>query len=347
VELQVNVHFLAKSSLGLSILRLSIVIVAFLFTSLEAVDYTSKEEVKEFMHTMHYIYNFKSDTLQKWFKSVRKNSYMPLKQKKFYYSTRCYSNGSWDRYSYQYLRRVDDGVNFMKKYHNILKRAYQEYGVEPEYITAIIGVESEYGYRRGDYFVFDRLVHLAFDENDRRAEFYRKELIALLRLCAREDVNPKHIRGSSSGAIGFAQFLPSTYKIFAVDFNNDGKKQMNNVVDAIGSIAYYLKKHGWTKGEDVAVRVRYEGNRFDRFPTGYTYTYFRSTLDGIEPRYSFNYHGKVSLIKLEKNSYDELWYGGKNFYVITRYNQSSYYAMSVHQLAQKIKRDYVKQYGKF
>ncbi|MCK4441229.1 MAG: lytic murein transglycosylase, partial [Sulfurovaceae bacterium] len=280
-------------------------------------------------------------------KSVRKNSYKPLKRKAWYYCSRCYSSGSWDRYSYQYLHRAGNGAYFMKKFHNTLKRAYKKFGVEPEYITAIIGIESEYGSRRGDYFVFDRLVHLSFDKNNRRAKFYRKQLISLLRLSAREDINPKDIRGSSSGAIGLAQFIPSTYKLFAVDFNKDGKKQMNNVVDAIGSIAYYLKKHGWRKGEDVAVRVRYEGNRFDKLPTGYTHTYYRNDLEGIEPRDNFNYHGKVSLIKLEKHTYDELWYGGKNFYIITRYNQNSYYAMSVHQLAQKIKREYIKRYKKY
>ncbi len=234
----------------------------------------------------------------------------------------------------------------MRKFRNTLDRAYRKYGVEPEYIVATIGVESEYGVMRGDYFVFDRLVHLSFDKNDRRAKFYRKQLISLLRLSAREKINPKKIRGSSSGAIGLAQFIPSTYKRFAVDFNNDGKKQMNNVVDAIGSIAYYFKKHGWRKGEDVAVRVRYKGLRFDKLPTGYMHKYYRKNLHGIEPREDFNYHGKVSLIKLEKAYYDELWYGGKNFFVITRYNQSSYYAMVVHQLAQKIKKAYEKRYGK-
>ena len=295
---------------------------------------------------MQYKYGFKKKTLEKWFKNVRKNSYYPIK-KSLYYRGRCYSKGSWDRYSFQYLQRVGGGIYFMRKFHDTLLKASKKYHVEPEYITAIIGIESNYGSNRGDYLVFDRLVHLSFDKNDRRAKFYRKQLIELLRLSAREKIDPRDIRGSSSGAIGFAQFIPSTYKTFAVDFNKDGKKQMNNVVDAIGSIAYYLHKHGWRKGEDVAVRVRYEGNRFDKLPTGYNHTYYRKNLEGIEPRDEFNYHGKVSLIKLERNSYDELWYGGKNFYVITRYNQSSYYAMSVHQLAQKIKKGYKKRYGDF
>jgi membrane-bound lytic murein transglycosylase B len=332
--------------INLRIFRLLIFIFS-ITTTINAVDYTSKKEVKQFIKTMQYRYGFKKQTLLKWFKSVRRNSYRPIAKRYIYHYRRSYSNGSWDRYSYQYLKRAGGGIYFMRKFHDTLKRAYKKYGVEPEYITAIIGIESNFGMSRGDYFVFDRLVHLSFDKNDRRAKFYRKQLIALLRLSAREDINPKDIRGSSSGAIGFAQFIPTTYKSFAVDFNKDGKKQMNNVIDAIGSIAYYLRRHGWRKGQDVAVRVRYEGDRFDRLPTGYNHTYYRKNLEGIEPRDDFNYHGKVSLIKLERNSFDELWYGGKNFYVLTRYNQSSYYAMSVHQLAQRIKKGYKKRYGKF
>ncbi len=318
-----------------------------LFTPLEAVNYTEKPAVKDFIKTMQYKYGFKKKSLEEWFKNVRQRSHVPRERKSYRYIGRSYSSGSWDRYSYQYLKRTGGGVYFMRKFHDTLQKAYKKYGIPPEYITAIIGIESNYGVNRGDYFVFDRLVHLSFDKDDRRAKFYKKQLIALLRLVAREKINPKEIRGSSSGAIGLAQFIPSTYKSFAVDFNKDGKKQMNNVSDAIGSIANYFHRHHWKKGEDVAVRVRYEGERFDALETGYKHTYDRNDLEGIEPREEFNYHGKVSLIKLERHSYDELWYGGKNFHVITRYNHSSYYAMSVHQLAQKIKKTYEKRHGKF
>jgi membrane-bound lytic murein transglycosylase B len=317
------------------------------FLPLEAVDYTQKKEIKKFMKTMQYRYGFKKKTLDRWFKSVRKRSRVPrLRQGSYCDGGRCRSMGSWDKYFFQFSKRGSGGVHFMRKFRNTLKKASKKYNVPAEYITAIIGIESNYGVMRGDYFVFDRLTHLSFDKNNRRAKFYRKQLRALLRLSVREKINPKKIRGSSSGAIGLAQFIPSTYKAFAVDFNRDGKKQMNNVTDAIGSIAYYLKRHGWRKKQDVAVRVRYEGSRFDKLPTGYIHTYYRKSLEGIKPRFDFNYHGKVSLIKLEKHTYDELWYGGKNFYVITRYNHSSYYAMAVHQLAQKIKKSYVKRYGK-
>ncbi len=321
--------------------------ICLLFTPLEAVDYTKKGEVQSFIQMMHKRYGFKTKTLSLWFHGVRKHTRVPYRKKHYYYHGESHSSGSWDRYAYQYLKRTGGGVYFMRKFHDTLKRASKKYGIPPEYITAIIGIESNYGMNRGDYFVFDRLVHLAFDKGDRRAKFYKKELIALLRLAAAEKIDPREIQGSSSGAIGLAQFMPSTYKSFAVDFNHDGKKRMNNVSDAVGSIANYFYRHHWHKGEDVAVRVRYEGERFNSLPTGIKKSYNRRDLEGIEPREPFNYHGKVYLIKLERNSYDELWYGGWNFYVITRYNHSSYYAMSVHQLAQKIKRSYQRRYGKF
>ena len=318
-----------------------------ILTPLIASDYTQKEEVKKFIYVMQYRYGFKRDTLDKWFKNVRKKSRIPrLRQGLFCGGGRCRSMGSWDIYWFRFKKRVGGGIYFMHKFKKTLKRAYKRYGIPPEYVTAIIGIESNYGVTRGDYFVFDRLTHLAFDKNDRRAKFYRNQLQELLRLSAREKINPKDIRGSSSGAIGLAQFIPSTYKTFAVDFNKDGKKQMNNVVDAIGSIAYYLRRHHWHKNEDVAIRVRYKGNRFDELPTGYNHTYYRNSLEDIEPRGEFNYHGKVSLIKLEKHRWDELWYGGRNFHVITRYNHNSYYAMAVHQLAQKIRKGYKRRYHK-
>jgi membrane-bound lytic murein transglycosylase B len=132
--------------------------------------------------------------------------------------------------------------------------------------------------------------------------------------------------------------MPSNYEAYGVDFNNDGKIRLQNPVDAIASIANYLKQNGWRRGEEVATRVSYNGNRFRKYKTGYNRKYNRSQLAGIEPKYGkWNYKNKVRLIKLDRASHDELWYGAKNFYVITRYNHSAYYAMSVYKLANKIK----------
>jgi len=131
--------------------------------------------------------------------------------------------------------------------------------------------------------------------------------------------------------------MPSNYEAYGVDFNKDGRITLQNPDDAIASVANYFKKNGWRKGEPVATRVTYKGNRFNKHKTGYKHTYHRDRLKGISPREKWDYKNKVRLIKLNKKTHDELWYGAKNFFVITRYNHSSYYAMAVHQLAQKIK----------
>ena len=233
----------------------------------------------------------------------------------------------------------------MHKHRNTLLKAYQKYGVQPEYIIAIIGIESHYGVNRGKFPVFDTLTTLAFEKH-RRKRFYKSELKEFLLMTRREKVNPKNVMGSYAGAIGLGQFMPSNYKTFVVDFNKDGKKQMNHPSDAIGSIAYYLKRHHWRKGEPVATRVSYPGTRYRGKKTGYKHKYNRASLKGIAPKYRFDYNDKVHLIKLKRTSYDELWYGTKNFYTITRYNHSSYYAMAVYQLAQRIKSKYQKTYGK-
>ena len=128
--------------------------------------------------------------------------------------------------------------------------------------------------------------------------------------------------------------MPSNYEAYGVDLNQDGKISMQNPIDAIASIANYLKKNGWRVGEPVATRVSYVGERFKKYKTGYDRTYNRAALKGIVPKKRWVYHDKVRLIKLNRKDFDELWYGAKNFYVITRYNHSAYYAMSVHQLAQ-------------
>ena len=331
-------------------------ILTLLFSSLlEAKDYTKKREVRRFISEMVRYHHFNRQQLTRLFKHVKFQKralsvYRPHLRpkikvsKKKKHTTR--KQGSWDRYERAFLKqiKVTKGVAFMHKHRHALHKAYRLYGVEPEYITAIIGVESHYGVNRGKYPVFDTLTTLAFEKN-RRQKFYRKELKAFLLMTRREKVNPKRIKGSWAGAIGLGQFMPSNYQAYVVDFNHDGYHQMNNFTDAIGSIAHYFKRHGWQKGVPVAVRVSYPGKRFRRYRTGYKHSYHRRSLKGIAPRHYFPYKGKVHLIKLKRTKYDELWYGTKNFYVITRYNHSDYYAMAIHQLAQRIKRAYRKKYG--
>ncbi len=311
-------------------------------------DYSKKERVQSFIKMMNREFNYNKEYLNKLFKNVKKDPKVKVvttKKRVKPLSEEYRPQGSWEIYARMHLEhnQTDLGASFMAEHRETLEKAYEEYGVPPEYITAIIGIESYYGKNRGLYYVFDNLTHLAFDQNPRN-KFYQRELQEFLRMCYREQVEPRAIKGSKSGAIGMAQFMPSNYKSYAVDFDNDEKIRISKPVDAIGSIANYFKKNGWKRDEPVGTRVRYEGNRFDDLETGYQHKYQRKNLANIYPYNTFDYQDKVMLIKLEREKYDELWYGTHNFYVITRYNHSAYYAMAVHQLAQKIKTTYLAKY---
>jgi len=324
----------------------------FICTSwLTAKNYTKKHEVRVFIDRMVKHHHFSRSELNHLFSNAKYQKralaiYVPSLRPKWKAPKNYKKQGSWDRYESIFLKKskVAKGVAYMHTHRSDLLKAYKKYGVEPEYITAIIGVESHYGVNRGKFPVFDTLTTLAFEKN-RRQKFYRSELKEFLLMTKREKVNPKNVKGSYAGAIGLGQFMPSNYKTFVVDFNKDGHKQMNNHSDAIGSVANYFKRHKWKKGEAVATRVSYNGTRYRGHKTGYKHKYNRASLKGIAPKNRFNYNDKVHLIKLKRTSYDELWYGTKNFYTITRYNHSSYYAMAVYQLAQRIKNKYQKTYG--
>ncbi|WP_294955188.1 lytic murein transglycosylase B [Sulfurovum sp.] len=318
-----------------------------------AKDYTQKREVRIFIDRMVTHYHFNRNDLNRLFSRItfQKRAlaiYVPAYRAKWKPPKRRKKQGSWDRYEEVFLKasKVQKGVAYMHKHQKILLRAYRKYGVQPEYITAIIGIESHYGVNTGRYPVLDTLTTLAFEKN-RRQKFYRTELKEFLLMARREKVDPRHIKGSFSGAIGLGQFMPSNYRHFVVDFNHDGKKRMNSPDDAIGSIAYYFKRHGWRRGQPVAVRVSYPGKRFTGRKTGYRYTYSRASLKHISPKWHFDYQGKVHLIRLKRYGFDELWYGTHNFYVITRYNHSNYYAMAIYQLAEQIKKGYKKKYGSY
>ncbi len=325
----------------------TIIILIFLFcSSLFAKDFRSNKLTKNFIARMVKEYNIKPAFLDGLFQNVDIQEF-PLrlmlhsivkssseKIKKHYPIY-----GAWDRYKALKVTplRAKEGAAFIRKYKTAFEKAEQKFGVPKEYIAAIIGIESHYGKNVGKYPVFDTLSTLSFIKN-RRNRFYQSELKALILLCIRNNINIKNVKGSHFGAIGLGQFMPSNYEYYGVDFNGDGKIRMQNPVDAIGSIAKYLYKNGWKRGEEVAIRARYRGTRFHRYKTGYTKLYDLKRLKGVNPRSRWRYRRKIRLIKLNRAKYDELWIAARNFRVITRYNHSAYYAMSVHQLAQMIKK---------
>jgi len=327
----------------------------FMHSALFAKDYTQKHEVRLFVDQMVKRHKFNRSYLNDLFRSVKFQkkalavyvpSLRPRVPRRPSHSAR--KIGPWDYYEKVMLKesKVTKGIAYMHQHRDTLSRMYSKYGVQPEYVTAIIGIESHYGVNTGKFPVFDTLTTLAF-ESHRRKRYFKSELKEFLLMTRREKVNPTRVMGSYAGAIGLGQFMPSNYKSYVVDFNGDGKKRMNDSQDAIGSVAYYLKRHGWHRGEPVAVRVSYPGKRFNSRKTGYRYSYSRASLKNITPKWQFDYQGKVRLIKLKRYGFDELWYGAKNFYVITRYNHSSYYAMAVYQLAERIKKGYKEKYGSY
>jgi len=213
-----------------------------------AKDYTKKREVRLFIDRMVKHYHFKRSYLNRLFSHVKFQKralaiYVPAYREKRKPPKKYKKQGSWDRYEEIFLKdvKVDKGVAYMHKYRETFRRAYKKYGVQPEYIAAIIGVESHYGANTGKYPVLDTLTTLAFEKN-RRQRFYRSELKEFLLMTRREKVNPRNVKGSFAGAIGLGQFMPSNYRTFVVDFNKDGKKRMHSPEDAIGSIAYYFKR---------------------------------------------------------------------------------------------------------
>ncbi len=327
------------------------IILLFIVTlSLHAKDYSENPKTKLFIESMVKKHNFKKSYLLELFSNVKvqksalrffvKRPKKKLTEKQKVRLQKLYpEHGAWDRYVKLKVtpKRIQQGRAFIKRYQSTFDEVEKHYGVPSEYIAAIIGIESFYGVNVGKYPVFDTLTTLAFEKN-RRNRFFKSELEKFILLSYRQEFNPKNVRGSYAGAIGLGQFMPSNYEAYGVDFNNDGKIRLQQAQDAIASVANYLKRNGWRRDEAVAARVSYAGNRFKAFKTGYKRTYHREKLKGIEPKYGkWDYRDKVRLIKLNRTAYDELWYAAKNFYVITRYNHSAYYAMSVHQLAMKIK----------
>ena len=248
---------------------------------------------------------------------------------------------SWTRYRSHFLttRHINGGVAFYRKNRRALERAERQFGVPKEYIMGILGVETIFGGNVGKNRAIDALTTMSF-RNSRRGKYFESELESYLLMTRSARLNPLVPKASYAGALGLSQFMPSNIKKYGVDFDGDGGVNLWKPDDAIASIARYFKGHGWRTGEMVAVPANNRGTRYRALKVGFKYKYSPSRLEGkgITASYQHNMRGSLRFIKLNTNKGDELWVGGKNFYVITRYNHSTHYAMAVHQLAQAIKQ---------
>lgn len=248
----------------------------------------------------------------------------------------------WHAYRKIFLTeaRIQNGLAFWHEHANVLGMVQDRYGVPPEIIVGILGVETGYGQNTGGFRVLDALATLAF-EYPKRADFFRKELEEFLLLCREEGTDPLQPKGSYAGAMGLPQFMPSSFRHFAADFDGDQRRDIwSNPADAIASVANYFSAHGWHRGETVAMAAAVQGD-------GY-----RQLLDSdLKPRHrlaqlqaagvlappELAQDTPAKLLALEQVEGYDYWLGLHNFYVITRYNHSPLYAMAVHELGQAIK----------
>jgi len=238
-------------------------------------------------------------------------------------------------------RRIEGGVKFWTENAATLARARLQYGVPEEIIVATIGIETLYGRQMGRVKVLDALTTLAFDD-PRRAEFFRGELEAFLLLGREQAWDLADVRGSYAGALGLPQFLPSSYRKYAVDFDNDGVRNLwGDPADAIGSVANYYRSYGWEDGAIAVVPASLDEKALSALDA--TQVVPQRTVGeyieaGAVPLAVVPSEAKAALIRLDTEAGPQYWLGLQNFYVITRYNRSVNYAMAVHELAHEIRQ---------
>ncbi|MGL4251117.1 MAG: lytic murein transglycosylase B [Aeromonas sp.] len=251
----------------------------------------------------------------------------------------------WHRYRPLFITpdRIRDGLQFWQQHATTLARAEQVYQVPAGIIVAIIGIETFYGRQLGRHPVLDSLYTLGFHYPE-RSDFFAKEFAQLVLLAGEEGWPLESLKGSYAGAMGMGQFMPSSYRHYAVDFDGDGKRDLfANPVDAIGSVANYFASHRWRWGESVVERAQTGLTAVEpllRSEPELTQQWSELAAAGIELATALAPQTPVKLLAFEQADGPEYWVARHNFYVITRYNRSPLYAMAVYQLSQAIQEAY-------
>lgn len=250
----------------------------------------------------------------------------------------------WHEYRQIFVtdKRTRQGVEFIREHRGTLRRAEADTGVPASIIAAILGVETYYGRITGSYGVVNALATLAFDYPP-RSDFFTRELRHFLVLAREQGLEPLSLKGSYAGAMGYGQFMPSSYRSYAVDFDGDGRVDIwENPVDAIGSVANYLKRHGWRPDEQVILPARKSGEVPETWMNAglkpeRSVAQFMAA--GLQPLGHAPDDALATGLALEGDDGTEYWLGLHNFYVITRYNHSAMYALSVYQLSQQLQME--------
>lgn len=305
-----------------------------------SVNYAQRADVKQFIDEMVNQHQFDRAYLEQKFATAKRldnvlESIAKPAEKEL----------TWKQYRPIFVtsKRTTKGKVFMQQHRETLDRAEKEYGVPVEVITAIIGVESYYGKHTGKYTIFDSLTTLGFDY-PKRSKFFKSELKQFLLLSKEENIDVDEMTGSYAGAMGMPQFISSSYRRYAVDFDGDGKRDLwNSVPDVIGSVANYFSEHGWQKGSSVVLPALVKNtsvvNSENKLKPYESVGEFKKQGVSIQrgADKAIDDAELATLLKLEGKQGEEYWLGLENFYVITRYNHSDLYAMAVFQLSEKLK----------
>jgi len=302
------------------------------------IDYATLPAAKAFVNRMHDRYGFDKRKL-----------YTLLHRAKHQAKTLARYQGrhkvgstdySWHRYKSKIL--VDEsvrlGVKFMEKYDKWLRKASRIYRVSPEIIAAFIRVESKFGLYGREYPVWDSLVTLAFNPN-RKQKFFRSELEQLLILARKNRLDVTKLRGSFAGAMGCVQQVPSIQLRYGVDLDGDGRKDPESMADCIGSIAAFLRRNGWDERRPILVRARYRGDGFRKLHSGYRSRYTLETLRtyGVTPIKRFE-GAHAYYIRMRDGDRWDLFLGDRNYRIITFYNASKRYAVTIALYAKALRR---------
>jgi membrane-bound lytic murein transglycosylase B len=318
-------------------------------------NYLERSEVQEFIRETSEQYTINAEHLTKWigqavYQASAVKAILPPPA-----GAQGKPIRNWSGYQARFIEptRIQAGKRFMQNNSADLIRAEKTYGVPANIIAGIIGVETIYGRQMGNYRLLDALTTLAFDypveaaKRDRRP-FFKQELVALFQLTEEQHLDIGELRGSFAGAVGLPQFMPSSWRSYAVDFDGDGKIDLrNSTADAIGSVANFLKQHGWKTGEPITQPVI----EFTNFNANEVQAVIEKDIDPVTaceqlPKWGIKTSSPLTqpntplmcaVFPMEyANGSAEYWIGHPNFFVITRYNRSSFYAMVVNQLAEAI-----------
>ena len=264
--------------------------------------------------------------------------------------TRPAESKPWHEYRPIFItdKRIRGGIRFWRENAALITQASEKYGVDPQFIVAIIGVETNYGGNIGSYRVLDALTTLSFyypDTGNDRSDFFSKELMNFMVLGSEEDIPVREAKGSNAGAMGLGQFMPSSYREYAVDLDGDGRRDLwSSMADIVGSVATYRHRHGWQYRQPVTSRAIVAGSADLDLVTRRNFNPEKTVADlaakGFRPSEEVAADTLAAVTRLEEESGRSYWVTYKNFYVITRYNRSPLYAMAVYDLSQAILAGY-------